>query len=331
MELYFLSVGYGEAIVLLDGDKCMVMDGGPGADSAAYQQPGTIRLADFLHEKGVCQIDLMICTHLHDDHISGLADAAEQFPVREFWVNCWPQCDVGTAIEAALPECPYDLSLRLFTTGLQNLVRLRRALTAQGTRIRERTAAEAFEPLLNGCRIRLFGMDEARMNARRAQFEAFCAENDPAAQRDAMRLFDRDENSCSLACCLELGSWKALLTGDLCVGWDERTAQPGFPQAELLKITHHGQRDGMPQSLVEACDPSVFLMCADAARTFNSACDAVQQRARTYLSEHGRTEHVYTTGLLADTFGVQDGAMPCALCCSDRDGLRCTPFYAAAH
>ena len=48
MELYFLSVGYGEAIVLIDGAHCLVMDGGPGSEDEAYDQPGTIRLADFL-------------------------------------------------------------------------------------------------------------------------------------------------------------------------------------------------------------------------------------------------------------------------------------------
>lgn len=327
MELYFLSVGYGEAIVLLDGERCMVIDGGPGAQSPAYQHPGTVRLSDFLRQMGVRQIDLMLCTHLHDDHISGLADAAEQFPVREFWVNCWPQADVAPAIEAALPECPHDLSLRLFTTGLQHLERLRRTLKTQGTVIRERAAGADFEPLFGGCSIRLFGMDESRIAARRAQFDSFCKEIDPAAQRDAMRLFDRDENSCSLACCLELGGWKAMLTGDLCAGWDERTAVSDFPKAALLKLTHHGQRDGMPQSLVDACDPSAFIMCADADRTFRSACDEVQARARDYLTFHSRPVHVYTTGLLADAFGAEGDNLPCALCCVWDGVLQCTPFY----
>ena len=53
MELYFLSVGYGEAIVLIDGAHCLVMDGGPGSADEAYDQPGTIRLADFLRQR-VC-------------------------------------------------------------------------------------------------------------------------------------------------------------------------------------------------------------------------------------------------------------------------------------
>ena len=65
MKLYFLSVGYGEAIVLRDGDQCLVIDGGPGAEDPAYQHAGTIRLADFLSQQGIRKINYMICTHLH--------------------------------------------------------------------------------------------------------------------------------------------------------------------------------------------------------------------------------------------------------------------------
>ena len=328
MELYFLSVGYGEAIVLIDGAHCLVMDGGPGSEDEAYDQPGTIRLADFLHQKGVQKIDCMICTHLHNDHLSGLVETAAQFPIDTFWVNRWPQTSAERAIAAALPECPDDLSLRLFTTGLQHWERLREILSARGIPVRERAATDHYEPLWPGCSIRLFGMDETQIASRRAEFEAFCRMEDPAAQRDAMRAFDKVENTCSLACCLAYGDWRAMLTGDLCSGWDARCAAPDFPRAQVLKLTHHGQRDGMPQSLVEACDPQVFLMCADEARTFRSACDEVQARAEQYLTEHGRPAQVYTTGRLSQPFGLQNGKPPCALCCVAQEPTQCIPYYA---
>lgn len=328
MELYFLSVGYGEAIVLLDGGHCLVIDGGPGSDDAAYDQPGTIRLADFLHQKGVQQIDCMICTHLHNDHLSGLVESAEQFPVGAFWINCWPRTSAERAITTALPECPDDLSLRLFTTGLQHFEKLRQVLAVRGIPVQERAATDGYDPLWPGCEIRLFGMDAQQIEQRRAEYEAFCHMDDPAAQRTAMRAFDKVENTCSLACSLQCGDWRAMLTGDLCSGWDERSAAPDFPSAQILKLTHHGQRDGMPQSLVDACDPQVFLMCADEARTFTSACDEVQARAAQYLTDHDRPVQVYTTGLLAQNFGLQDGKAPCALCCFAEDPTRCTPYYA---
>lgn len=327
MELYFLSVGYGEAIVLLDGTHCLVMDGGPGSADEAYHVPGTIRLETFLAQKKVSAIDYMICTHLHNDHISGLLETARTIPVREFWVNCWPECSVDRAIEAAEPECPNDLSLRLFTEGLKHFRALRGVLRGQNTVIRERTETRDYEPLWDGCAIRLFGMNQEHMTERRMQFEQFCREENPEAARDAMREFDRVENTCSLACSLKIGGWRAFLTGDLCAGWEERCADERFESAEVLKLTHHGQKDGMPQCLVEACDPEIFVMCSDHVRTFNSACDEVAARAETYLKERGRTAQIYTTGLLTQSFGTENGNPPCALCCSGETKPVCTPYY----
>ena len=195
-------------------------------------------------------------------------------------------------------------------------------LRAQGTTMIERTATDDFEPLWDGLSIRLFGMDKTRMEERRRQFAEFCAETDPERQLTQMRAFDSTENQCSLACCLQTADgWKAFLTGDLCSGWDERCAKTDFPRAQVLKLTHHGQKDGMPQSLVDACDPEIFVMCADADRTFNSACDAVCLRAREYLNARNRPTQIYTTGLLENAFGTQNDRIPCA--------LRCCPGAAA--
>lgn len=325
MELYFLSVGYGESIVLLDGEHCLVIDGGPGRGDSAYYARGTICLADFLQQKQVKRIDCMICTHLHNDHIGGLVEVAARFPVDKFWTNFWSMESAQAAIDAAQTET--DLSLRLFTQGLQHWERLRQLFIAQGTPIFERTATQEYETLWSGCKIRLFGMDRQRMTQRTKEYNTFCTLDDPAAQREAMHAFDRVENTCSLACSLELNGWRVMLTGDLCSGWETRCSQ-NFPDAEVLKLTHHGQKDGMPQVLVEACDPYVFLICADAARTFQSACEAVQERAKAYLQAQNRPIHIYTTGLLGEQFGEKDGKLPCALCCTAGEPVCCTPYYA---
>ncbi len=321
MELYFLSVGYGEAMVALDGEHCLLIDGGPGVDDAAYTQPGTIPAVTFLKEKQVERIDCMICTHVHNDHVSGLLEVARQFPVDTFWCNCLHADSPAAAVRTAQPVCDHDLSMRLFAEGLRHWETLVACLRAQGTTMIERTATGDFEPLWDGLSIRLFGMEKTRMEERR-QFAEFCAETDPERQLTQLRAFDSTENQCSLACCLQTADgWKAFLAGDLCSGWDERCAKTDFSRAQVLKLTHHGQKDGMPQSLVDACDPEIFVMCADADRTFNSACDAVCLRAWEYLNARNRPTQIYTTGLLENAFGTQNDRIPCA--------LRCCPGVAA--
>ena len=51
-------------------------------------------------------------------------------------------------------------------------------------------------------------------------------------------------------------------------------------------------------------------------------------RAAAYLIERGRPVQVYTTGLLADAFGTENDAQPCALCCAAGETTVCTPVYA---
>ena len=63
-------------------------------------------------------------------------------------------------------------------------------------------------------------------------------------------------------------------------------------------------------------------------RTFTSACDEVQARAVQHLIDRDRPVQVYTTGLLAQKFGLQDDKQPCAVCCAAGETTICVPYYA---
>ncbi len=72
----FLDVGQGDAVLLRDPTGAAVLvDGGP--------EPGVLLGA--LAARGVRRIDLMVATHGHADHVSGLAAAAAELPVAMLW------------------------------------------------------------------------------------------------------------------------------------------------------------------------------------------------------------------------------------------------------
>lgn len=85
MRIAFLSVGQGDAtlIQLADGRTLLVDGGGYLRDSG--KDFGERYLVPALHRLKVKQIDLMVLTHPHPDHLGGLPAVAEQFRVREFW------------------------------------------------------------------------------------------------------------------------------------------------------------------------------------------------------------------------------------------------------
>ena len=88
MKLTFVNVGYGEAILLEctdasreDGMFTALIDGGSGEEQEyADRSLGRVPVWEYLQEKGVSHLDLMICTHIHEDHVSGMARTAAQLP-----------------------------------------------------------------------------------------------------------------------------------------------------------------------------------------------------------------------------------------------------------
>ena len=93
MKLTFVNVGYGEAILAECPDPLrpcgvfvMVIDGGSG-EPGEYRDraSGRIPLAEYLSARGLNHIDVMVGTHIHEDHLCGLVPLLELWPPREFW------------------------------------------------------------------------------------------------------------------------------------------------------------------------------------------------------------------------------------------------------
>lgn len=78
--LVVLDVGQGDAVVVrLDGFTVLV-DGGPDP----------VRLAAGLARYGMDRIDLAIATHVHEDHVAGLAGVMERVPISRIWAAFEP-------------------------------------------------------------------------------------------------------------------------------------------------------------------------------------------------------------------------------------------------
>lgn len=85
LKLYALSVGQGDStLIRLPDGRTLLVDGG-GYLYENGRDFGERYLVPALHHLGVRQLDAMVLTHAHPDHLGGLPAVAEQFKVREFW------------------------------------------------------------------------------------------------------------------------------------------------------------------------------------------------------------------------------------------------------
>jgi competence protein ComEC len=67
LTVYFIDVGQADAALVVCGEAAMLIDGGNVADSDLIYA--------FLKERGITQLDYIVATHAHEDHIGGLAGA----------------------------------------------------------------------------------------------------------------------------------------------------------------------------------------------------------------------------------------------------------------
>ena len=81
LRVDFIDVGQGDATLIEAGDTAILVDGGDGSVEAQES------LEDFLQAWHIQDIDLMVATHPHADHIGGLIDVLALYDVREIWTN----------------------------------------------------------------------------------------------------------------------------------------------------------------------------------------------------------------------------------------------------
>lgn len=275
--LTFANVGYGEAMLIELNDPSskrgvfsVLFDGG-GADPDTFCNPETGQrpFLEHLTHLGTDQIDAVIVSHLHEDHVSGLLPVVKAFPPKvvyqtlpeDFWEK------EMTPLDADAGE---TVSLQKFTRSLNDFREICRLTVRNGGTVRQVKAKETLS-FPDGLTAEALAPDDKTAETLKNRLsELYRGAKSGVPDQKLLKKLDAFMNNTSLMLRFDYGKTRVLLPGD--------TNKDGFTgidpeklSADLYKVGHHGQIDGADDKLLSAIRPKAVVCCASAARLYNSA------------------------------------------------------------
>ncbi len=281
LTLKFINVGYGEAILLqcpdsrfIDGMFTMLIDGG-SADATEYagSSTGRITLSEYAANTSLNHIDLAVSTHTHEDHICGLIPLVNKLPPAQLWQS------LPTGFYSQLQELDttkaQNPSQDKFLHALNDYCRLCRIVEENGGKIRAVSAGESFTLCRDlSCRI-LAPSQNKEAELEQDTCELY-RESDEASFLEKLSALDAKMNNYSIMLLLEYCGTRILLPGDTnCAGYEG--INPEFLHADIFKIGHHGQKDGISSSMLDIIAPEAIVCCASSDRRYQSAHPELMQ------------------------------------------------------
>lgn len=271
MQITFINVGYGDAILIQKGAFTLLVDGGSALPQEFEGFPDRIPAWDFLKSQGIRQIDLMVLSHIHEDHTCGLSDLAAQLPIGAIAMPY--RADRLRGVQHLTPDDQAARSVHLFTRALHAAESVLQLAQERGIPVHTLRCGDALTPT-DGLRLEVLAPPTNVVDS----FQDLIAQagqlNNPTP---ALTQLDRTSNDSSLVLKVTDGTMCCLLPGDNCPHNWKHIDFSLLENVNVLKLPHHGQIDSIDREIMQKMPLQAIITTASSDRRYHSANPAVYQ------------------------------------------------------
>jgi beta-lactamase superfamily II metal-dependent hydrolase len=230
LDLYVVDTEGGKAALFVSptGQSLLIDSGNPGGRD-------TDRIMEVVNQAGLKQIDFLISTHYHVDHIGGLAELVKRIPVGTF-------IDHGPSVE------PRE-QVQGFQATYAELYGKAKHMVAKP-----------------GDKVPITGLDwrivTSAGQALKTPLPGGGKPNPECAQFTAKEMSNEDDNGQSIGSVVTLGQFRLADFGDLLWNREQELMCPNNPigTVDLYMVSHHGLDQSGSPVLVHALQPRVAIM-----------------------------------------------------------------------
>ena len=232
LDVYAIDVEGGKStLVVSPSGESMLIDTGNIGEAAR----DTARILEAIADAGLSQIDHLVTTHWHRDHMGAMERIAARVPIREF-VDHGPSVQPDPRIDPFL-RATYP---RLYARAVHTVVRAGDTIPISGIDVRVVASAGAtiHEPLAGG------------------------GTPNPLCGTFPQPAVDTTENGQSVGLAITFGAFRMLDLGDLTANQEFELMCPDNPIGDLdvFMVSRHGQPGSDSAVLVHALNSRVAIM-----------------------------------------------------------------------